>query len=274
MSPELDFAETTQGAPGEPEIQEAGGSGIETGESQGTPNPDEEFRRRLEALDPKDLPDTLRQRLELPFLQERTRYTTEQYKAQQQLMSKIVEGLQSRGVNPTEEQRQRLFDQVRSGDPEAISQMVRQDMEAYLAPFVDKVSKWEAVGQASQLHPYVNTRAEEITRVISSDPELMRIANENGYKNAPRVYQAVALMIENNELKQQAQASKAAIEAAKKQAVEEYKRTVSGLPPTTTKAGSGSGKTGGTSDTKGFKAGARQTLIEMGLGDQIGDYGL
>jgi hypothetical protein len=188
---------------------------------------EEAFQKRLAEIDPSKLPDSLRQKLEMPFLQNYTRKYQELSQQQQQILQAVTGKLANAGVDSTPDQKAQLLERIKMGDFDVLDQYVDRAIAAKVGPMETQASLRNAMEQAERLHPYVKERQAELSQVIANDPGLRELATVNNFAYAPKVLQALAIQMENQELK-----------AAQRQAVDAYKRKVSGLPASTSMAGS------------------------------------
>lgn len=239
--------------------------GADESKEEAKANPDEEFYTKLRGFDPSKLPDDIRQKFELPFLQQYTRKTTEDSQRQQKLFEGVITKLNSQGIQPTQDQRSELLERIRSGDFEAVSQLIEHDVNQRVAPVAQQVAFRDAIEKATVLHPYVQQKQQEVANVLSQNPQLAQMAMANNYAFAPQVLAGIALQIENQELKARAESAKVDEVAIARRAIEAYKKQVRGIPAITSKAGTTvSGKTGG-QGTQSFKEAAAAAFREMGI---------
>ena len=91
----------------------------------------------------------------------------------------------------------------------------------------------------------------------------MQMAVQNGFANAPRVLQAIAINLENESLRQKVSSfEKEKLEFGRK-AVLEYQAKVGGLPVSTSRGGSSIGTETKTQATSVYDAGLR-AFLELG----------
>lgn len=199
---------------------------------------EEAFQKRLAELDPSKLPDSVRQRLEMPFLQNYTRKYQELSQQQQQILQAVTGKLANAGVESTPDQKAALLERIKMGDFDVLDQYVDRAIAAKVGPMESQASLRNAMEQAERLHPYVKERQAEISQIIAQDPGLRELATVNNFAYAPKVLQALAIQMENQELKAKVAGLDQTVLNAQRQAVEAYKRKVSGLPASTSMAGS------------------------------------
>lgn len=235
--------------------------------SNGAPAHDAEFLKRLESLDPAGLPEPLRRKLELPFNQEFTRQRQAQAEVQNRTMAvldKLTERLASQGTQPTESQRKLLSERIAQGDLSAVDALMENIVQERVRPIESAQALRDAVETAQTLHPYVKAKEQEIAQIINGDPTLKAMATANNFKFAPQVLAGLALQIENAELKAKLGETPKQIEAAKKAAIEAFKKESMGVPTTTTRAGTTSGKASGPAEATTVMSAAQKAWIQMG----------
>ncbi len=199
---------------------------------------EEAFQKRLAEIDPSKLPDSLRQKLEMPFLQNYTRKYQELSQQQQQILQAVTGKLASAGVDSTPDQKAQLLERIKMGDFDVLDQYVERAIAAKVGPMETQSALRNAMEQAERLHPYVKERQAELSQVIANDPGLRELATVNNFAYAPKVLQALAIQMENQELKAKVAGFDQSLLQGQRQAVDAYKRKVSGLPASTSMAGS------------------------------------
>lgn len=266
--------ETTGGAnAGEPSGAAAGAAGVSDEDLLASLEPpakgkesdpaEAEFLKRLEGLDPDKLPQNLRNKLELPFLQNYTRKYQQLSEAQQRVIDRATSTLQEKGINPTEDQRLHLLEEIKSGNFDVLDKFVDEAISQKIGPQIQQQALKGAIDEAERLHPFVKERQAEISQILASDPMLHQMATANNFAAAPRVLQAIAISLENQDLKKQASAFEDRLKEGQRQAIEAYKRKVQELPDTTTRAGSS--PTGAqTKEFESLKDAAKAAWAEMG----------
>lgn len=239
--------------------------GAET--SNGAQSQDAEFLKRLESLDPAGLPEPLRRRLELPFNQEFTRQRQAQAEIQNRTMAvldRLTERLAAQGTQPTESQRKALSDRIAQGDLSAVDSLMDHIVQERVRPIESAQALRDAVESAQSLHPYVKAKEQEIAGLINGDPVLKAMATAENFKFAPQVLAGLALQIENAELKAKLGETPKQIEAAKKAAIEAFKKESMGVPTSTTRAGTTSGRAGGPTEATTVMSAAQKAWVQMG----------
>jgi hypothetical protein len=267
--------EPTGGAnAGEPEGVAAGAAGVSDEEFLASLEPatkkeadpaEAEFLKRLEGLDPSTLPQHLKDKLELPFLQNYTRKYQQLSEQQQHVLDRVTGSMSQRGIEPTPDQRSRLLEEVKAGNFDVLDKFVDEVVAAKVGPQLQQQALAGAISEAERLHPFVKERQAEISQILASDPMLYQLATANNFAAAPRVLQAIAIGLENVGLKQQIEklSSPDFVKSKQREAVEAYRRQVQGLPATTTRAGSS--PTGGTpKEFPTMRDAAKAALAEMG----------
>jgi hypothetical protein len=197
-----------------------------------------DFLKRLESLDPSKLPDSLRQKFEMPFLQNYTRKYQDLAQQQQAILQSVTGKLSQAGVEATPDQKAALLEKIRMGDFDVLDQYVDRAIKEKMGPLEGQIALRSAMEEAEKLHPYIKDRQAELAQIIAQDPRLRELATVNNFQNAPLVLNALAIQMEANEMKQKLAGMDQTILAAQRQAVEAYKRKISGLPASTSMAGS------------------------------------
>lgn len=256
MSPLPDGAPEAPAAPTPPE---SGGSqqpedilaGLEAPEPSATPTPgpslDAETIKRLESLDPKDLPEALRRKIELPFKQDHTRKTQDIAERERRLdatvarLAETVEKLATRGgseATVSQDERDILRLKIQEGDSEAITAYV----DKMLADKVDndprmvQMTQREAIAEAASYMPEIGKYEKEVADALSADPLLLKMATQNRFAYAPRVLAGLAFQAA---YRAQAEHIKKEPERMKdygRKVLEAYKAKVKGAPTVTSRA--------------------------------------
>lgn len=243
--------------PGAGDVQSAGGGILAELEAPETkpeapPDPfgDAEFLKKLESLDFSKAPETIRRKIEAPFLSDYTKKwqaISEERKAIQsekdRLFSVALERLKGEGVAaPSQSVQDQIRERIEAGDMNAIPDLVRQEIEREVGPMRQQAALRTALDTAVRLNPLVRDKEPEIAAIIRDDPTLQQMAAANNFAFAPYVLAGLADRIEKAQLAQQIETMKSQFEAEKKayarRAIEELKARGASLPPTTSQAGS------------------------------------
>ena len=245
MSEELN---TTGGADaGAPETV-AAEQPVAGGEVDSAPNPDAEHLEWLKTADWNKIPAEIRRPHEEPILREFNRKLTDRSTVDQQhlrALEAITDKLTAQGAAPNTQQREELMDRIRSGDPEAVQELIN----SAVAPLQQQVTLKSQIEDAQNRVPELRNKQFEaqVGAAIQADPMARELASAGNHRYASAVITAVAnnLLIaqRNNEIAQ----LKASIEERVKQGISEHRAKVAALPASTTKTGSTSGS-GGTKE--------------------------
>jgi hypothetical protein len=121
---------------------------------------------------------------------------------------------------------------------EAVAGLVDQLVAEKTGPQMDFINTQRAIQEAAQIVPDLGKYEAKVAESLQRDPDLMRLASIDNRRYASRVIAALALQHKNAELEATITAERAASGARAKQAVEDYKAQLRGLPTSTSKAGS------------------------------------
>lgn len=242
-----------------------------TGTATPTPATDDPFLKQLEALDPTALPESVRRKLEYPFLADYTRKTQTLAEEKTRLAeekSRIVEAFASRlsemNHRGEPDEKALLMEKVKNGDMEAIVPLLELTAQEKIRPYATEQAMRTAVEKAEQMHPFVKERQAEIAQMISSSPELRQMAQANNYAFAPFVMAGLALQLETNDLQNKLKLSEKQIAEREAKAVEAYKAKVAGVPATTTRSGSTPSAVAGTKAAESVREAAMAAWKELG----------
>lgn len=261
MPTDLD-AQGTEAAP-------AAGSGASDalaatlGQDQGAPaappDPEAEFSRRLETLDPSRLPESVRERLNKPFLADYTRKMQELSRERDRLLDRVL----PKETAPDE--RQTLRQRIKDGDWDALEPFVQKEIAARLGPVESQVALSNAIARAQQMHPFVKEKEAEIGQMFAADPTLLQMAQADNFRFAPYVLQGAAMALENQSVKAALDQERAERAKLVKEEVAKISQAAKGLPPQTSKAGTTPTATPSKAGkVLGFYGAAVQALDEAG----------
>jgi hypothetical protein len=234
-----------QGATGEPEPA-AVGSGDESvlassdGGADGQPAPgdDADFLKRLESYDPEKLPESIRRKLEAPFLSNMNKKTTE-FDVREKTYLAALERL-ARNPNteaPQANVKEELRERARAGDVDAIEALIAATVEERTGPQMELLSKQNAISEAARLMPALPQYESQVAAALQEDPVLMRMVSQNGYAYASRVLAGLAYQIDAQKKGEEIKQLSQSFDKRVAKAVDDYKRKLQGLPPSTSQAG-------------------------------------
>lgn len=202
---------------------------------------DDEFLKKLESIDPGALPESLRRKLESPFLSQYTQKTTAFDLEKRQLLGLIDRLTQKNGDQPATDPLAELRERVRAGDNEALDELIAKTVDSRVqertGPQMEALARQNAIHAAAQIMPDLPKYEAQVAKALQEDPDLLRMVAANGYRDAHRVLAGLAFQIEARAARDENKQLKASLEARVKQAVEDYRRKVAGLPPSTSQAG-------------------------------------
>lgn len=228
-------------------------SAPETGQQTSPPGFDEEFLKRLDAVDPTTLPPNYRQKLEAPFKSDYTRKTQElaeerkKFDVERQTtfdaVRKIIEarGAVPAGPTPMETRIKELRDLAAAGDAEALEQLTEIKAQQIVQPMQTQFALRTAAETAMNANPYVKTNWNQIISTIEGDPVLKEIATASNYKYADRVMIALGLELQARDLAGKLELTQKEMEAARQKIAALEKERTASLPSTTSRAGTTTG---------------------------------
>lgn len=204
---------------------------------------DEEFAKRLEALDPNSLPEGTRRKFEAPFLSQYNKKTTEWDQERQRLMG-LVERLSNRpnlqGQEPGVDEKELLRQKIAEGDVNAIEQLLDQRMEAKYGADIKNIKMDNAYRTALQMFPEAAQMEPQIAESLKSNPGVAYVIANVTPRDPQLGGQLLAGLAKNlayDRVVAETKDLKASIPKLIKQGIEEYQRRIGKLPPSTSKAG-------------------------------------
>lgn len=211
---------------------------VEPAQAAATTDADAEFTKKLESLDPGALPESVRRKLEAPFLSQYGKKTSELDNERQRLLG-VIERLATKPGEqpPTVDQKKQLLEEIANGNTDAIEGLVERLVAERTGPQMDYINMTRSIEEAAHLMPDLGKYQEDVGKAIVSDPVLARMAAMENRQYASRVLAGLAYQRGYMDLKAQVETLQKSIEAAKKQAVEDYKNQLRGLPTSTSMAG-------------------------------------
>ena len=211
---------------------------------------DAELVEKLKAIDPAALPPELQERFDKKFhaaFTQKTQALSEERKAFEQQrnewftrMEKLVERTtagQPAAQPRTDAEVESLRERIRAGDVEAIDAYVEKMAQAKIAPVQSQVALREAYESAEMNEPLVKQHAETIGAMFKANPDLVGLLGVENYRYAPQIFTAMAHSAELQRLQQHVAGEQMRVTEAVTKALNAYKERVSGLPSTTTLAG-------------------------------------
>lgn len=159
------------------------------------------------------------------------------------------------GPTPEQVRMQELRELAVAGDSKALDDLVKLQAQQEVAPIREEVARRNALDQARS-YPEVQGNWDAINEAIGRVPILSELANRDNYKYAPYVMLALGYEAELKKAVPTVQAQAKEIADLKAKLASLEKDRVVGLPPTTSRAGSTTGRPA---------AGERQTFMEDAL---------
>jgi hypothetical protein len=284
----MPVSEDTQGATGEPETVAAGSASSpesilaeldipatqpsKTGEQWS-----DDDKAHLEWLKKQDVskwPADMREPFEKPFLSLQSKHSNElksEYDRrfselttrQEQLANLYVQKLSDQGVQPTQDQTAILKERIALGDTDAVQEMVEQMVQQRVGPQMQQLALREAIESAERMHPLVREKQAEISQILQSNPQIQQLASMNNYQNAPMILEAIAIRLERDMQMQRIQQFETEKKDYARRAIAEYKAKISGMPVSTSRAGS-TVSSEPSSGANTVRDAARQAWIQMG----------
>ncbi len=211
---------------------------------------DPDLIEKLKGLDPAALPPELQERFDKKFHAAFTQKTqtladerrafeqqrNEWFNRMEKLMERSLSG-QPKAQPQANTEIEALRERIRSGDVEAIDTYVEKMAQAKIAPVQNQVALREAYESAEMNEPLVKQHAEAIGAMFKANPELVGLLGVENYRYAPQVFTAMAHSAELQRLQQHVSGEAQRVTEAVTKALAAYKEKVSGLPTTTTLAG-------------------------------------
>lgn len=236
---------------------------------------DEDFLKRLDTLDPANLPQSFAEkfvpkaeftRKTQALAEDRKKFDTERA-AQFELMRRVIADRPASPTGPTAEdiKRKELLDLASNGDGQAMQDVIRMEAERLIQPVRTQQALQTAYQAAANASPYVAKNWNEIYQTITTNPRIGNLIAANGMEGAAEVMIALG---QERELMEVRPAYAAAVEKVKalEAKVQGYERErAAGLPSSTTRAGTTAGRpaTGDTAPIDEVEAG-RRAWLEVG----------
>ena len=240
------------GAPGEQPTAEAGSSptsdaellaSLEKEQPPAAPEIPPEVASFLEKADPEKLPQSLRSKLEAPFLSQYGKKTTEleqRRQADNERLFGLVEKMLAtkNGDQQTlPDQREELRQKLAEGDVTAVEGLMERMFQDRYGRQMEFISNKQAIETAAQLMPELPKYEPQVAEALTQDKELLYMATVNNRQFAPKVLAGLAWRADALAVRKERDELKASIPALVKQGIEDYKRELRGLPKSTSQAG-------------------------------------
>lgn len=169
-------------------------------------------------------------------------------------------------AGPTAEdvRRKELQDLAAAGDSQALQQLVQMEAERQVNPIRTQVALQTAAQTARAANPYVVEHWNDIIQTMQNDPVIAQMATMNNYAAADKVMIALGLEHQVRDLVPKFQAAQKEIEGLKAKIVQYERERTAGLPSTTARAGTTTGRPADGDPKDTIEAG-RRAWVEMGL---------
>lgn len=230
-----------------------------------------EFLKQLEGVSLDKLPENhpLRRSVverERNLQADYTRKTQALAEEKGRIYDTMIQRLAQQGVNPTPDQREALKDRIRQGDFDSVGELVSHEIQARVAPTLQKFTMQQVLHEAAQMHPYVQTKAQEVSALIQSDPRYSRMAAMNDMEFAPIVLAQAAASIERAELLEAVKTKDAEIAKLKKSLEAQDSAIGRRLPPSTSRTGGATAtrSSGGANFWDAAASAAQELGIDLG----------
>jgi predicted nucleic acid-binding protein len=225
-------------------------------ETQASSGFDENFLKGLASLDPSKIdPTTLPKEFNDRFVSkaeftrksqavaDEKRLLAEREKAVFDLARKVMADREKpSGPSPVDIKKQELIALASAGDGEALSQLIKMEAQSLVEPVQTQQTIRRAAETARAADPSVVQHWDEIVRTIDSDPALNELASYGNHKYADKVMLALGLEHKAKDLAASLAQRDSELATLKQKLSLYEKDRISGLPPSTTKAGITSGR--------------------------------
>lgn len=227
---------------------------------------DEDFLKKLDALDPASLPQSFAEKFvpKAEFTRKTQALSEEKkkFEAEKAAMFELARrAIADRPVAPTgptaeDVKRKELLELATAGDGAAMQQLIQMEAQRQIQPIQTQVALQNAAQAARAANPYVVQHWGEIIQTIQNDPVIAQLATANNYAAADRVMIALGLEHQVRDLVPKYEAATKEIEGLKARLLTYEKERTAGLPSSTTRAGTTAGRPA---------AGEPRTLEEVDL---------
>ncbi len=261
-----------------PSNDQSGASGDGAGTTSAPANGfDDDFRKRLEELDWSKIdPTTLPQKFNEQFvpkpvftkkaqeIADERRALAEREKAIFDVTRKVLaERDTPRGPTPAQQKVAQLQELAAAGDVDAQNQLFDMKVAERVGPIESQFAYTQAVTRAQAAEPFVGKYWNDIQQAIDATPALQELAAFQGFKYADKVYQALGIERKSWEQAKVITEQVERIKTLETKLSQYEKERVSGLPQSTTKAGTTAGRpVAGEADT--ITDAAKSAWLESG----------
>jgi hypothetical protein len=169
-------------------------------------------------------------------------------------------------AGPTAEdvKRKELQDLAAAGDPQALQQLIAMEAERQTQPIRTQVALQTAAQSARAANPYVVEHWNEIIHTMQNDPAIAAMATMNNYAAADKVMIALGLEYQVKDLVPKYQQAQEKIKALEVRLQQYEKERVAGLPSSTARAGTTTGRPAA-GDAKSVHEAGLKAWVEMGF---------
>lgn len=211
--------------------------------------------KQLEALDISKLPQGIREKLELPFKQDYTKKTQaladdrrkveEEYRRGNETVLSLIDRLtKAQGHEATPDQKQEILQRIRDGETELVDKLIEMRFNETVGPKVTEMSKREAIADGARRFPALPEYEAEVAEVLKQDPDLLRLASRDNFKDAGIILAGLGIQAHARKLQSELETYKAGEAERNQKYLEEWKARVRKLPTSTSRAGNVSGEEG------------------------------
>lgn len=204
-----------------------------------------------EKIDPAKLPQSFNDRFvpkavftrnQQAIAEEKRRFETER-QAMLDLTRKIIDSRDTpQGPSPLEIKRAELLELAAAGDKQALAEVVKMGVEEAVQP-MQRAQAWQrAEANARAADPSVSEHWDEIQEVLKANPDIAAMAQMNNFQYADKVMTALGLERKTWTQAKQLETQKQQMDALSQKIAQYEKERNAGLPPSTTKAGTSTGR--------------------------------
>ena len=168
------------------------------------------------------------------------------------------------GPTQAELKRKELLDLAAAGDIQAIDQLTEMKVEERIQPIRTQVALQTAAQTARASSPYVVEHWNEIIQAMQNDPVIAQMTTMNNYAAADKVMIALGLEHQVKDLVPKFQQAQEKIKALEAKLQQYEKERVAGLPSSTARAGTTSGRPAA-GDAKSVHEAGLKAWVEMGF---------
>ena len=203
---------------------------------------DEDFQKKLDALDLGALPESFRRKLEAPFLSQYNKKTTEWDQERQRLLG-LVEKLSSRQQAPQEpgvDERELLRQKIAEGDVDAIEKLVENKFQATYGKDIENIKLDNAYRTALQQFPQAAQMEPQMAESLKSNPGVAWVIKSVAPRDPALAGTLLAGLAKNlayDDMAKKYSDLEKSVKVQIKQGIEEYQRRIGKLPSSTSRAG-------------------------------------